>query len=73
MSKASNTIVGVISGLAAGFVLGVLFAPEKGSSTRGDMAFNMEYFGEVLKKKLSEMKADIIDVISPVEENKRAV
>ncbi|WP_395044400.1 YtxH domain-containing protein [Flavobacterium sp.] len=32
--KQGNVIVGLLAGLAAGAVLGILFAPEKGSDTR---------------------------------------
>ncbi|VXC06626.1 Gas vesicle protein [Flavobacterium sp. 9AF] len=32
--KTNNAILGVMAGLAAGAVLGVLFAPDKGSNTR---------------------------------------
>ena len=34
MSDSSNTILGILAGTAIGAALGILFAPDKGSSTR---------------------------------------
>lgn len=36
--KNSDVIVGIVSGLAVGALLGVLFAPDKGSTTRKKIA-----------------------------------
>lgn len=36
--KASNVVLGVLGGLAAGAILGVLFAPDKGENTRKKIA-----------------------------------
>jgi gas vesicle protein len=36
--KSNNLLLGIAGGLAAGVVLGVLFAPDKGSNTRKKIA-----------------------------------
>jgi len=46
-----NTILGVLTGLAVGAVLGVLFAPAKGSETRRKIADKGNEFAELLKTK----------------------
>ena len=58
--KAGNIIMGVMAGLAAGLVIGVLFAPEKGSVTRKIIAEKGDEYAEGLKEKFS----DFVDEIS---------
>ena len=36
--KNSDVVVGILGGLAVGAILGVLFAPDKGSNTRRKIA-----------------------------------
>ena len=48
--KSSNVLLGIVGGLAAGAVLGVLFAPDKGTNTRKKIA-----------KKSSDLKDNITD------------
>ena len=52
-------LLGVLSGVAAGAVLGILFAPAKGSDTRKKIAKKGEDFTEGLKEKFDEFLKDI--------------
>lgn len=36
--KPSNVVIGIVSGFAAGALVGILFAPDKGSNTRKKIA-----------------------------------
>lgn len=48
--KSKNVILGIVGGLAAGAVIGILFAPDKGTNTRKKIA-----------KKSNEMKDNVKD------------
>ncbi|WP_432222089.1 YtxH domain-containing protein [Flavobacterium sp. TMP13] len=52
--KTSNTLLGILGAAAVGAVVGVLFAPEKGSKTRKKIADKSKGCSEDLKEKLNE-------------------
>ena len=56
MSKKGNTLVVFLAGAAAGAILGILYAPDKGSSTREKLSFKLDKY----KKTLEEFVNDLV-------------
>jgi gas vesicle protein len=52
-------LLGVLAGVAAGAVLGILFAPAKGSDTRKKILKKGDDFAEGLKEKFNEFVEDM--------------
>ncbi len=69
MDTKSKVIFGVLAGAAAGALLGVLFAPDKGSETRRKIAESGGDLSETCKEKLNEFLADLNEKIKPIKEN----
>lgn len=57
--KTGNVLLGIIAGAATGALLGILFAPDKGSETRKKIAKKSKQYGEDLKEKYNEIVEDI--------------
>lgn len=53
--SSSKLLAGVLLGAAAGAVLGVLFAPEKGTETRKKIAKKGTDLGDTVKNKFNEL------------------
>ena len=54
--KNSKVLASLLIGAAAGAVLGLLLAPEKGSETRKKISKKTNEFGENVKNKFGEVK-----------------
>lgn len=64
-------LLGALAGVAVGVVIGVLFAPEKGSVTRKKITQKSEDYADILKSKfdefvdsVTEKVQDMSDVVS---------
>ncbi|MFD2907136.1 YtxH domain-containing protein [Flavobacterium ardleyense] len=59
--KSSNVLLGVVGGLAAGAVLGVLFAPDKGENTRKKIAQKSSDLKDNLTDSFSDFVSNVED------------
>ncbi len=57
MSKKSNTLLAFLLGAATGAIVGILYAPDKGSNTRDKLSYRLDKY----KKMLEDMLEDLID------------
>ena len=57
MSKKGNTLMAFLAGAAVGAILGVLYAPDKGSNTREKLSFRLDKY----KKMLEDFINGIVD------------
>ena len=55
MSKKGNTLMAFLAGAAAGAILGVLYAPDKGSNTREKLSFQLDKYKKILEDFLNDL------------------
>jgi gas vesicle protein len=75
MSTKTKVAIGILSAVAAGVAIGLLFAPEKGSDTRkkitktaGDWADSLTNLFNSGKEQLDELKSKVINKKAVAEE-----
>jgi gas vesicle protein len=76
--SSGKVLLGVLAGFAAGALLGVLFAPDKGSATRKKITKKGEEYAESLKEKfndlldnVSEKFEEVIEEVTDLTEGKK--
>lgn len=55
MSKTTDNLMSFLAGAAAGAILGILYAPDKGTNTRERLAFKLEKYKQKLEDQLEEL------------------
>jgi gas vesicle protein len=55
MSRSSKTLWAFIVGAAAGAVVGILYAPDKGENTRNKLYFQLNKYRDQLKSLINDM------------------
>lgn len=60
-NNAGNTLIALVSGVAVGAALGILFAPDKGDKTRKKIKDGYNDLQKDVKSKLANAKVDFED------------
>jgi len=70
MNENSKIVTALLAGLAAGAVVGLLFAPDKGSETRDKINESLSDLGDAIKERaeeqfdqLSELKDRLVSLV----------
>lgn len=66
--SSGNVLLGVIAGLAAGAVIGILFAPAKGKDTRKKITKKSEDLMDDIKEKFDDVLESISEKYQEVKE-----
>ncbi|MFH0894210.1 MAG: YtxH domain-containing protein [Bacteroidota bacterium] len=66
--SAGKVLLGVLAGVAIGATLGILFAPEKGSSTRKKISIKSDEYADELVEKFNDFIESITEKFETVKE-----
>jgi gas vesicle protein len=67
--SSGKVFLGVLAGLAAGALLGVLFAPDKGSVTRKKISQKTDDYADAVKEKFNDLLDNISEKFESVKED----
>jgi len=67
MGKTTNTVLAFLTGAATGVILGILYAPDKGTNTRDRLSFQLDKY----KVKIDELLKEILEGKELVNNNAR--
>ena len=55
MGKGTNSFIALMSGIAAGVAIGILYAPDKGKNTRDRLSYKLTKYRDQLKQYIEDM------------------
>ncbi|WP_017731301.1 YtxH domain-containing protein [Nafulsella turpanensis] len=73
MNKGTVGFLSLITGAAVGLAVGVLFAPDTGSNTRGRVSYNLFRFKAALEDLLNELQAEDLPDSAAKSEGERVI
>lgn len=71
--ESGRTAVGVLVGIGVGAVLGILFAPAKGSKTRQRIMSKGQNYADDIKNKFEELYEDVANKYDSFSEDNQSV
>jgi len=69
MKDNSKVVVALLAGLAAGAVLGILFAPDKGNETRDKLAESLKNLGDSIRETAANEIDNLVGMKDKIVEN----
>ena len=66
--SSGKVLLGLLAGVAAGALLGILFAPDKGANTRKKIAKKGEDYADAIKDKLDGFLDDLTSKVDEAKE-----
>ncbi|MCA1760668.1 MAG: YtxH domain-containing protein [Bacteroidales bacterium] len=64
-----NVVLGTLAGLAIGAVTGILYAPQKGSTTRKQIMDKSDDYADELKSKVDEFSDSLADKVESIKKD----
>ncbi len=55
MSKKTDTLLAFLAGATAGAILGILYAPDKGTVTREKLSFKLDKYKKMLERLINDL------------------
>ncbi|OEK06325.1 YtxH domain-containing protein [Roseivirga misakiensis] len=73
MSKGSSSLLAFVIGAATGTILGILYAPDKGSNTRDKLTYQLDKYKKQLEVLLEDLINGKVEISSTAKEEGQKV